>query len=143
MLAVRDTRDTSDLPLTDYSSRVACAVDLACTTDASLPSPVFGEDDWEVEHLGGTREEVPVAYEDVSPLAFVDEQSAPTLVIHGTADTIVPAEHSRLLAAALEHTGVEVVYIELDEVDHFTVADWTRNGPHVLDFLDRHLDPER
>lgn len=140
MLAVRDTRDTADPPLADYSSRVACAVDLAGTTDASLPSPVFGDDDWEVEHLGGTPEEVPEAYEDVSPLAFVDEQSAPMLVIHGTADTIVPVEQSRLLVAALEDAGVEVDYIELEEADHFTVADWTRNGPLVLDFLDRHLD---
>jgi dipeptidyl aminopeptidase/acylaminoacyl peptidase len=143
MLAVRDTRDTADPPLADYSSRVTCAVDLAGTADASLPSPVFGDDDWEVEHLGGTPGEVPEAYEDVSPLAFVDEQSAPMLVIHGTADTMVPVEQSRLLVAALEDAGVEASYIELEEADHFTVAHWTRTGPLVLAFLDRHLDQDR
>jgi acetyl esterase/lipase len=143
MLAVRDTRDTADPPLADYSSRVTCAVDLAGTADATIPHPDRFENEVRAEELGGTLEEVPEAYEDVSPLAFVDKQSAPMLVIHGTADTIVPVEQSRLLVAALEDVGVEAVYIELEEADHFTVADWTRNGPLVLDFLDRHLEPER
>jgi dipeptidyl aminopeptidase/acylaminoacyl peptidase len=56
---------------------------------------------------------------------------------------MVPVEQSRLLVAALEDAGVEASYIELEEADHFTVADWTRTGPLVLAFLDRHLDQDR
>ncbi|MBA2598380.1 MAG: prolyl oligopeptidase family serine peptidase [Chloroflexia bacterium] len=141
MLAVRDTRDTADPPLAEYSSRVTCAVDLAGTADASLPSPVSGDDAWKAEHLGGTPEEVPEAYQDVSPAALVDEQSAPMLVIQGAADTNNPVEQSRRLVTALHEAGVEVVYAELVGEDHFTVADWTRTGPLVLAFLNRHLDP--
>lgn len=140
MLAVRDTRAT-DPELGEYSSRVACAVDLAGQSDVSLPSPLSGEDDADAERLGGTPEEVPEAYRDVSPVAFVDEHSAPMLVIQGMDDIYNPVEQSRLLVAALNEAGVEVIYAELAGEDHFTIAEWERTGPLVLAFLDRQLRP--
>ena len=142
MLAARDTRDTTDPELAEYSSRVACAVDLAGTADAALPSPDPEEDASEVEELGGTPEEVPEAYRDVSPVAFVDEQSAPMLVIQGAADSTNPVEQSRLLVTALQEAGVEVAYVELAGVGH-GVDDWNENGAVALAFLERHLHPER
>ena len=142
LLAVRDTRDTTDPALAEYSSRVACAVDLAGTADAALPSPDPEEDASEVEGLGGTPEEVPEAYEDVSPVAFVDEQSAPMLIIQGMDDSTNPVEQSRLLVTALQEAGVEVAYVELAGVGH-GVDDWNENGAFALAFLERHLHPER
>jgi dipeptidyl aminopeptidase/acylaminoacyl peptidase len=142
MLAVRDTRAEGDPDLAEYSSRVACAVDLAGPTDATIPDPSPSENEWTVEHLGGTPEEVPEAYRDVSPLAFVDERSAPMLIVHGNGDGTVPVAHSRLLAAALQEAGVEVVYAELDGEGH-SVVDWEVNGALTLAFLARHLDPAR
>jgi dipeptidyl aminopeptidase/acylaminoacyl peptidase len=142
MLAVRDTRDQAAPALADYSSRVACAVDLAGPADATIPDPSPSENEWTVEHLGGTPEEVPQAYRDVSPLAFVDERSAPMLIVHGNGDGTVPVEHSRLLAAALQEAGVEVVYAELDGEGH-GIVDWEVNGALTLAFLARHLDPAR
>jgi acetyl esterase/lipase len=142
MLAVRDTRDTTDPELAEYSSRVACAVVLAGTADAALPSPDSEEDASEVEKLGGTPEEVPEAYRDVSPVAFVDEESAPMLVIQGTADSTNPVEQSRLLLTALQEAGVEVAYVELAGVGH-GVDEWNENGAFALAFLERHLHPER
>jgi dipeptidyl aminopeptidase/acylaminoacyl peptidase len=86
---------------------------------------------------------MPEAYRDVSPLTFVDEQSAPMLVIQGTVDYLNPVEQSRLLVTALQEAGVEVVYAELAYESHDSVADWNVTGPLVLAFLQRHLSPER
>jgi acetyl esterase/lipase len=143
MLAVRETRDEGDPALPDYSSRVACAVDLAGLTDLTILEANPEDQEWVTEQLGGTVAEVPEAYRDLSPVAFVDAQSAPMLVIHGLADTVTPIEHPRRLLAALQDAGVEVVYAELAGERHLSVGDWTRTGPLVLAFLDRHLDPER
>jgi acetyl esterase/lipase len=142
MLAVRDTRDTTDPELAEYSSRVTCAIEMAGITDATIPDPDPFENELRVEELGGTPEEVPDAYRDVSPLAFVDEESAPTLVIQGALDTTF-VEHSRRLVAALEAADVEVVYAELAGESHSTVGKWEVNGPFALAFLARHLHPER
>jgi acetyl esterase/lipase len=142
MLAVRDTRDTTNPELAEYSSRVACAVDLAGTTDATIPHPDAFENEVRAEELGGTLEEMPEAYEDVSPVAFVDEESAPMLIVQGANDSINPVEQSRLLASALQEAGVEVIYAELAGVGH-EVDYWNLNGPFALAFLDRHLHPNR
>ena len=135
MLAVRDTRDTTDPELAEYSSRVACAVDLAGTTDATIPHPDQYENEVRAEELGGTLEEVPDAYRDVSPVAFVDEHSAPMLVIQGADDFTNPVEQSRLLVAALQEAGVEVAYVELAGEGH-GIDYWDVNGPFTLAFLD-------
>jgi acetyl esterase/lipase len=143
MLGVRDTRDTTDPPLAEHSSRVVCAVDLAGENDMTIPYPEEYWNETLAADLGGTPAEVPEAYRDVSPVAFVDEQSAPFLVVHGTRDGTLPVEHSRRLAAALQAAGVEVVYAELAGEDHFSVGAWAVTGALTLAFLDRHLHPER
>lgn len=98
---------------------------------------------WLVDMLGETLDAAPERYRDVSPVAFVDEQSAPFLVIHGGRDTVVPKEHSRRLVEALQASEVEVVYADLVGEDHFTVADWEVSGDFTLAFLKRHLHPLR
>jgi acetyl esterase/lipase len=143
MLGVRDTRDETDPALAEYSSRVACAVDLAGETDMTIPYIEGFWNEWLVDQLGGMLDEVPERYRDVSPVAFVDEQSAPFLVIHGGRDTVVPIEHARRLVAALQATGVEVVYADLVDDDHFSVIDWEVSGAFTLAFLERHLHPQR
>lgn len=141
MLGVRDTRDDTDPALAEYSSRVACVVDLAGDSDMTIPYTDDYWNEWLVDQLGGTLDEVPDRYRDVSPVAFVDEQSAPFLVIHGGRDTVTPMEHGRRLVAALQAAGVEVVYADLVDDDHFSVPDWEVSGALTLAFLDRHLHP--
>jgi acetyl esterase/lipase len=46
--------------------------------------------------------------EQVSPLAHVHAGAPPFLLLHGTADTVVPHEQSELLAAALRDVGATV-----------------------------------
>jgi acetyl esterase/lipase len=44
----------------------------------------------------------------VSPVAYVSEDNPPTLILHGTHDTLVPYAQSEELAAALKAKGVPV-----------------------------------
>ena len=79
----RDTRD-GDAELGDVSSRAGCVVDLAGDADMTL---LYAQPDWRqmvIDLLGVTPEAAPEAYRDASPLAWVDEDSAPFLLLQGT-----------------------------------------------------------
>jgi dipeptidyl aminopeptidase/acylaminoacyl peptidase len=143
MLAARDTRDGSGPALSDFSSRVDCAVVLAGLSDVTIPDPRADANEWIAAELGGTAEEAPDAYREVSPVSFVDAETAPMLVVHGDEDGTIPIEHSQRLVAALEEAGVEVVYAEIPDANHIAVVSWAINGPHVLSFLEEHLRAER
>lgn len=143
MLGTTETRDNSDPALAEYSSRVNCVVDLAGDMDLTLPYPNTMDTDIVARLLGGAPEEAPEAYHDASPLAHVDENSVPFLIFHGQGDTINPIAHSRRMVEALHEAGVEVVYVEDPDADHFTWAMWSTVAPITLGFLERHLTPER
>jgi acetyl esterase/lipase len=143
LLAVRDTRDDSDVGLAGISSRVCCAVALAGHMNLLLPYPQEFDRESLVALLGGAPEEERNAYRDASPITWVDEASAPFLIIHGGADDMNSPEHARTMAAALHDVGVEVIYAEFPTADHFTAADWALAGPWALTFFDRHLQPSR
>lgn len=143
LLGVRKTRDNSDPALEAYSSRVDGVVTIAGHLDLSIPYP--GEFDRQslVALFGGTPEEVPEAYEDASPLTWVDQESAPFLVIHGGADDMNPVAHARHMVDALHDVRVEVVSVELPTADHFSAAEWSIAGPWTRTFFAAELHPER
>lgn len=53
----------------------------------------------------------PAIYYDASPLFDVSPRSAPTLIIQGTRDIIVPASQSQELQQRLQQAHVPVQYI--------------------------------
>lgn len=53
-----------------------------------------------------------------SPLSYVDENSPPVMIVHGTADDVVDVAQSEVLFAALEEMGRPVEMILLDGVNH-------------------------
>ena len=138
LLGTRDTRGAAS-PLAAYPSRVACVVDLAGDMDlAAYTSPPALDE--VVALLGGTPEEVPERYREASPLSWIDERTAPFLVVHGAPDDVVSVAQSRRLVSALRAAGVEVEYAELPDAGHGDLT-WSRVGPAVLAFLGRHLRP--
>jgi acetyl esterase/lipase len=143
MLGVRETRDNGDPDLAGFSSRVTCVADLAGDMDLTIPYPQEMDNQIAINLLGGTPAEAPEAYRDASPIAWVDEQTAPFLILHGTNDTINPVAHSRTMEAALHEAGIEVVYLEDPHADHFTWGSWFNSGPWTLTFFAQHLHPER
>jgi len=55
---------------------------------------------------------------DISPLLFVDSADPPTLIIHGSADTLVPIASGRSIYEALKQAGVVTEFIEIEGGDH-------------------------
>jgi acetyl esterase/lipase len=59
---------------------------------------------------------------DGSPLTHVDATSAPMLLIHGTADRLIPPSQSTILAEALTAHGVRSQVIPVPGSDHVHVG---------------------
>lgn len=129
-----------DVPGEDgVSSKVGAVVDFYGPADlASLvrDSPSAG---YAVrQYLGGTPESLVDAYAQASPVVQASPDDAPTLIFHGTGDTLVPISQSRKLAQALESKGVRVRLVELPRAIHgFRTVVGRRNlVPELLAFLD-------
>jgi acetyl esterase/lipase len=138
-LGTRETRDNSDPDLANYSSKVACVVDIAGEMDLSIPTIMSDGEAIQTVLLGGGPGEAAAAYRDISPITHVTPASAPFLMLHGADDVIVGVEHSRRMTEALHQAGVEVVYAEYPVADHFIWLDWNQSAALTLAFLARHL----
>lgn len=65
-----------------------------------------------------TKESAMTALYSVSPIAYVSVDCVPTVINHGTADTIVPFSNAVTLDALLTQYGVEHVLNVYDGADH-------------------------
>jgi acetyl esterase/lipase len=65
--------------------------------------------------VGGADEEARAA---ASPISYVSPQAPPFLLIHGTADTVVPYLQSELLKEALAAAGVPVQLVPIEGAEH-------------------------
>jgi acetyl esterase/lipase len=118
LLGVRDTRDNSDAELAGFSSRVTCVVDLSGDMDLAAPYPNPSDNELVATLLGGTPADAPEAYRDPSPLAWVDHDTVPFLIVHGGSDEVNPVELSRRMTTALHDAAVEVIYAGFPGVSH-------------------------
>jgi acetyl esterase/lipase len=58
------------------------------------------------------------AYAAASPISYVTPAAPPFLLVHGTADTLVPYLHSEVLAQALTEARVPVRLVPIEGADH-------------------------
>ena len=140
-LGTRDTRDNSDPALAGFSSKATCVVALAGNFDMTTPNSIPSETEIDKAVLGDTPDAA--AYRDYSPITFVDETSAPFLILQEGIDDIVPSEQAGLMAAALQAAGVQVSYSWFPDYTHFSWLSWDSAAPETLAFLNRHLRPEK
>jgi acetyl esterase/lipase len=68
--------------------------------------------------LGGTPETAGPAYDSSSGLSLVTPHSPPTLLVHGTIDTLVWHRHSVRLAARLREAGVPNLLVSMPWATH-------------------------
>ncbi|MCB9597439.1 MAG: alpha/beta hydrolase fold domain-containing protein [Sandaracinaceae bacterium] len=68
--------------------------------------------------LGTTRRRDPAAAALVSPLVHVDGGDASVLLVHGTADRVVPYQQALDMQSALERAGVPVTLVPIPEGQH-------------------------
>jgi len=91
--------------------------------------------------VGGPLPEVREAALAASPLTHVSPQAPPTLLVHGVADTVVPAEQAIRLDRALVADGVDSTLVLVDGGHDLSLAERSPAGAALLAFLDRVLGP--
>jgi acetyl esterase/lipase len=100
-----------------------------------------------VKFLGGLPADKPDVYRDASPLTHVCKLCAPTLLVHGNQDPIVPLEQSTRMANALREAGVDVKFIVVTNGVHgFLLNQMIPISPRpaeiqraVVEWFDAHL----
>jgi acetyl esterase/lipase len=133
--------------VTGPSSSVAAVVSWYGPSDVAAVADDTGTDPLdpsarEALLLGAPPQTVPELAAQASPISHVTNDAPPFLLLHGTADRLVPCVQSRRLHAALQSAGVEVELGEYEGADHM----W-RGSPdaaqraleRTTDYLRRHL----
>ncbi len=78
----------------------------------------------------------------VSPIRQVTADDAPTLLVHGGKDTLVPISHSQNMLAAFQKAGVPVNLITFPEAQHgFAGADEKTASTALLAWFEKYLKP--
>ena len=92
--------------------------------------------------LGGTPEEKPDLAKLASPVAHLDANDPPILLIHGDADPQMPPAQSQELAAACEAVKLPVQLIVMPGSKHGGPEFYDAERTQVMaDFLTKHLRP--
>ena len=75
--------------------------------------------------IGHSYDEKPDLYREASPVSYLSSSCPPTLILHGTSDTLVPVSQSDTLKSRLDALGVPCEY--------FRIPLW----PHSMDMAKR------
>lgn len=133
-----DGREGDRDPINQVSSRVKCVVAFFPPTDLE---PYVGPDKPIVKQFPAL--EFPEdQVESVSPLRHVSADDAPTLLVHGDQDELVPLFHSEKIKEAMDAAGVKCELIVIQGAAHgFGGADNDRALTALVDWMVQHLAP--
>ncbi len=149
LLGTRETRDDSDPELKSISSKVQCVLDIFGPTDfldeaylKVADNPVLGRA--LIEFVGKPYSEAPELWKEVSPLHHVSSDDAPTFIIHGDQDPLVPLRQSEKLVEAMKKVGVEVRLVVIKGMGHGPTTPEQREQfmnaiNEAVAFFDKHL----
>jgi len=95
---------------------------------------------WVAEIIGGSSEELPELYHQLSAIHFVHHIRCPLLLIHGAKDDIIPVRHTLRLTEVLKQQGkpYEVIY-HPQEGHTWSIDALFKNWQLTLDFFERFL----
>lgn len=75
-----------------------------------------------------------------SPIRFVSSGAAPSLIVHGDADKVVPIVQGETMYAALSKAGVPASFVRIEGAGHsFEGADGTRANAEMVRWFEQHL----
>jgi acetyl esterase/lipase len=77
-------------------------------------------------------------YKKVSPISHVTAESAPSLIVHGDADKLVPIQQAEVFLAALEKVGVPAKLVVKKGAGHGW-GGMDKDYPALVEWFDTHL----
>ncbi len=98
------------------SSKVQAIINLYGPTDLTTPYSISTYQT--KDFMGSSFEENPEYYNQASPKTFITPDDPPTLIFHGTIDSLVPVSQSDSLATWLSNAGVPNDYHRLKGWPH-------------------------
>ena len=130
----------------DQSSAVECVIDWYGPTDfahyGNRP-PSMDPKNAYARLIGGLPTEHLEQVKRSSPISYVQSDAAPFLIMQGDQDSIVPAQQSEVLDAALRKAGVESTLRIVSGAGHGGPAFASpANVGAMTSFLDQHLLPQ-
>jgi acetyl esterase/lipase len=137
--ADKDSFDNKEYP--EQSSRVQCVVSFFGPADLSLYAASEGiEDAYMVPWLGKACKTDREIYKKASPIEYVTKDDPPVLMIHGTADFVVPIIHSERMLKKLMEGGVSAELITVKGEGHgWTGPIAAKTTEDAIKFLDEQL----
>jgi acetyl esterase/lipase len=125
----------------EQSSRVKCVVDFFGPTDLSLFVEAEGIESAIFKPMLGARyRENPEIYRKASPIEHVTKDAPPFLILHGTADILVPIIHSERFHKKLLAAGAKSELTTLPGAGHGWTGDVAiKTMGIVTKFLDANL----
>lgn len=100
---------------------------------------LFGGTPEQIMTAYGSPDENPQFWSDLSPRSLVHRAVAPVLILHGTADQVVPFEWSVSTTAAWDRAGERVELVPLLDEGHVLQARWQEAMALASDFLGNEL----
>ncbi len=122
-----------------HSTRVRCVVPFCGPTNFLAPQLLeSGRRPSAVDLLlGGPIEERRELAREASPITYVSADDPPFLLLHGTADPIVPFEQAEMFHDALKEAGVDVTLVRIVGGSHAVGGDEVMR--RVAAFFEKHL----
>ena len=128
------------------SAAVRAIVDVYGPTDFTV-DPATAEP-WQYllvrAFLGADQDADPDQWREASPISYARPDGPAVLILHGTADPIVPLSQAQTLRDALDAAGQRYQYIEILGASHFWGSAWPSPVPQsqrsgILSFLAENL----
>ena len=111
------------IPVAENKHHIKAVVDIYgpvdLTTEYARNQPLV------THFIAHSYQEAPELYREASPIQYVSRNVPPTMILHGTSDTLVPISQSDLLKSKLDSLGVPCVF--------YKVPLW----PHTMDIVQR------
>lgn len=130
----------------NFSSRVQCVVALYAPTDlnrlVTSPHDRTNSQDSVAKYIGGAVAGNLAKAAAASPMTYVDKSCAPVFLLHGSADTLVPPEQSKIFYAALTNADVPAQLTIVPNKGHGFIPP-SAAVQEIYAFYDRYLKPGR
>ena len=115
--------------------RIAGIIDLDGPMDLRVTPPNLVTEATLCQYLGASQQEKPDLYAQASPITYVSKDAPPCLIMHGTADPLVPFAQAQAMTAALRKVGAPVTFYPMQGVGHDISNLATPAGQKILNAI--------